>query len=176
MRTSSLTVLLAASFVAASSASAQSPIQVSLFDPVQIISDANAVAGVRLNVIYTKNSNVTFLDLGFGYNLTTGNGTGIQWALVPRTQGTFTGWQSGFVSVTEGAFTGLQTGAVTMAGSGSKGVQYGFVNVAKGWNGLQLGVVNVADNMKDGGLQIGLINVIKQGGQFPVFPIVNWTF
>jgi len=26
------------------------------------------------------------------------------------------------------------------------------------------------------GLQIGLVNIIRQGGQFPVFPIVNWSF
>jgi hypothetical protein len=26
------------------------------------------------------------------------------------------------------------------------------------------------------GVQIGLINIIKTGGQFPVFPIVNWSF
>jgi len=38
---------------------------------------------------------------------------------------------------------------------------------------LMLGFVNYAETMK--GLQIGLINVIRQGGQFPVFPIVNWS-
>ena len=41
-------------------------------------------------------------------------------------------------------------------------------------HGLQVGVVNYAQSMR--GLQIGLVNIIKQGGQFPVFPIVNWSF
>ena len=175
MRIASLKVLVAASLMAARPVSAQSPIQLSLFDPVQIVKAGSSVEGVRLSLIYTKNANVSFVDLGGLYNLTTGNGSGVQWAFVPHTKGTFSGWQSGLVAVTEGMFTGLQTGTITKAGSG-KGVQYGFVNIATSWNGLQLGAVNVADNMKGGGLQIGLINVIKQGGKFPVFPIVNWTF
>ena len=41
-------------------------------------------------------------------------------------------------------------------------------------NGVQLGLVNYAGTMH--GLQIGLVNIIKQGGAFPVFPIVNWSF
>lgn len=175
MRTSSLRVLVIASLVSASAVAAQAPVQVSLFDPIQIVKAGDAVDGVRLSVIYSKNTNVDFVDLGFGYNLTTGNGMGIQWALVPHTKGSFSGWQDGLVSVTEGMFTGLQVGAVTKAGTG-KGVQFGWVNVSDSWHGLQLGLVNVAGNMKSGGLQIGVLNFIKTGGQFPMFPIANWTF
>ncbi|HVZ49257.1 MAG TPA: hypothetical protein VG916_10775 [Gemmatimonadaceae bacterium] len=175
MRIQSLKVLAVASTLVASVASAQAPVQVALFNPAQIIKEGDAVDGVRLSVFYTKNTDVDFVDLGIGYNLTTGNGMGVQWALVPHTKGTFSGWQSGFVAVTEGMFTGLQQGVVTKAGKG-KGVQYGLVNVAQSWHGLQLGAVNLADNMNEGGLQIGLVNVIKTGGRFPVFPIVNWKF
>jgi hypothetical protein len=52
-------------------------------------------------------------------------------------------------------------------------VQWGGVNTAANWNGLQFGLVNYAQRLH--GVQIGLINIIKQGGQFPVFPIVNWS-
>lgn len=57
-----------------------------------------------------------------------------------------------------------------------KGVQFGGVNVADSFHGLQVGFVNYAKDMNGGGLQIGLPNIIKTGGQFPVFPIANWTF
>jgi hypothetical protein len=49
-----------------------------------------------------------------------------------------------------------------------------LVNYAENMNGFQLGLVNYAQTAK--GLQIGLVNIIRQGGQFPVFPIVNWSF
>jgi hypothetical protein len=55
-----------------------------------------------------------------------------------------------------------------------EGFQWGIVNYARYANGFQLGLVNYAGSMK--GLQIGLVNIIDQGGQFPVFPIVNWSF
>jgi hypothetical protein len=48
------------------------------------------------------------------------------------------------------------------------------MNYAGYANGLQLGIVNYAERMN--GLQIGFINIIQQGGQFPVFPIINWSF
>ena len=53
-------------------------------------------------------------------------------------------------------------------------MQIGLVNTAADWNGLQLGFVNYTKRLD--GLQIGLINIIKEGGQFPFFPIVNWSF
>jgi hypothetical protein len=48
------------------------------------------------------------------------------------------------------------------------------VNYADHMSGFQLGLVNYARSAK--GLQVGLANIIKQGGKFPVFPIVNWSF
>lgn len=41
-------------------------------------------------------------------------------------------------------------------------------------NGLMIGFVNYTRTLK--GLQIGLVNIIRQGGMMPVFPIVNWSF
>jgi len=26
------------------------------------------------------------------------------------------------------------------------------------------------------GVQVGLVNIIREGGTFPVFPLVNWSF
>lgn len=168
-------VLAAALALVPATARAQQPFQLSLFNPAQIVGEGQSVSGVRLNVIYTKNASVEFVDLGFGFNHTTGNQTGIMWSLVAVTEGNFSGWQDGLVAITDKHFTGLQMGAFTSNNTG-QGVQFGWVNVSKGWNGLQLGLVNIADKMVNGGLQIGLVNIIKSGGVAPVLPIVNFTF
>jgi hypothetical protein len=168
-------VLAAALALVPATARAQQPFQLSLFNPAQIVGEGQSVSGVRLNVIYTKNASVEFVDLGFGFNHTTGNQTGIMWALIGNVEGNFTGWQNNLVAITDKRFTGLQMGAFTSNNTG-QGVQFGWVNVSKGWNGLQLGLVNIADRMVNGGLQIGLVNIIKSGGVAPVLPIVNFTF
>ena len=135
--------------------------------------ETQGVSAVRLNLIYSVNKSVRYVDLGL-VNLTTGGpSAGVQWAFVAINDGSFSGWQSAAASVTKGHFEGLQMGFYDSAKEG-KGVQWGFVNVSDKWNGLQLGVVNYARQTH--GLQVGLVNIIKQGGQFPVFPIVNWTF
>jgi hypothetical protein len=74
----------------------------------------------------------------------------------------------------DGDFTGMQTGLVGLTKGKLEGLQWGFYNSGGHVSGVQIGIVNVTDTMY--GLQIGLINVIRTGGQFPVFPIVNWSF
>ncbi len=90
---------------------------------------------------------------------TSGTSQGVQFGLVGLVDAGFTGWQNTAVNITRGNFEGFQCGIVNYAGHAS---------------GFQLGIVNYAMSMK--GLQIGFVNIIKQGGQFPVFPIVNWSF
>lgn len=175
MRLRHLAALAILASLAATPLAAQSPFQLSLFNPAQLVPAEESVSGVRLSILYTRNAGVEFIDLGFGFNHTTRNGTGLQWALVAKVDGAFTGWQDGLVAITRGRFTGLQMGAFTSAPEG-RGVQLGWVNTARGWNGLQLGLVNITDHMTGGGLQVGLVNVIKRGGVAPVLPIVNFTF
>jgi hypothetical protein len=135
------------------------PVQVSLFTPVQIFPEDVGITGVRLNLLYGRNISVIGLDLGLVNHTTAGKSKGVQWGLVSLTDSDFLGWQNNSVNVTRGNFEGFQ---------------WGLVNYANFANGFQLGFVNYANSMK--GLQIGLVNIIKQGGQFPVFPIVNWSF
>ena len=137
----------------------EKPIQLSLFAPVQIISEENAISGVRLSLLYGKNTSVTGFDWGLVNHSTLGMSEGVQFGLVGLVDANFTGWQNTGVNITKGEFEGFQ---------------WGIVNYAGHANGFQLGLVNYAVSMK--GLQIGLVNIIKQGGQFPVFPIVNWSF
>jgi len=76
------------------------PIQLALLTPLQIVPQDDAVRGVRLSLLYGRNSYVTGFDLG----------------LVSHTAGDFTG------------------------------------------------------------VQLGLVNIIKEGGVLPVMPLVNWSF
>ncbi len=137
----------------------QKPIQLSLFTPVQIFPETDAITGVRLNLLYGRNVSVVGLDLGLVNHTTSSVSKGLQYGLVGLVDSDFVGWQDNVVNVVKGDFEGLQLG---------------IVNHAHYASGLQLGLVNYAGSMK--GLQIGLINIIGQGGQFPVFPIVNWSF
>jgi len=137
----------------------EKPIQLSLFNPIQIFPENSSISGLRINLIYGKNANVTGLDLGL-VNQTTGTQTGVQWGGLNLNDNGFKGWQLGFVNITKGSSLGLQTAAV---------------NYHLGhFNGLQFSIVNYAATLK--GLQIGLINVIGKGGFLPVFPIFNFDF
>ena len=174
MRTRSLAAALALACVAATPLFAQqNPIQLALFTPVQLVPEGQSVAVLRLNLIYAVNRSVKYVDLGF-VNVTSGGASsGVQWAFVAINQGSFTGWQSAAAAVTRGPFVGLQSGWFTSARQG-EGLQWGVVNTAASWNGLQLGLVNYTQRLH--GVQVGLINIIRQGGTFPVFPLVNWSF
>ncbi len=172
MRTRSVLVAaLLAGALAAPLAAQQQPVQLAIFTPVQLVPENQGVGVVRLNLISSANRSVQYVDLGL-VNVTTGGASqGLQWAAIAVNKGSFTGWQHSFAAVTQGRFVGLQSGGFTASGSG-EGVQWAVVNTSQGWRGLQLGFVNYAQRIH--GVQIGLINIIKQGGQFPIFPIVNW--
>ncbi|PWB73779.1 hypothetical protein C3F09_04770 [candidate division GN15 bacterium] len=135
------------------------PIQLSLFSPVQLVKEDRGISGVRLSLLYGKNTHVSGLDWGLVSHCTSGMSQGVQFGLVGLVNADFTGFQATAVNITKHDFEGFQ---------------WGIVNYAGYANGFQLGLVNYAQRLK--GLQIGLVNIIKQGGQFPVFPIVNWSF
>ena len=135
------------------------PIQIALVTPIQIFPEKYSITGIRLNLLYGTNVSVTGLDVGLVNHTTTGKFKGLQYGLVGLSDSDFAGWQDCVVNVTNGKFEGFQ---------------FGWVNYADNMNGFQLGLVNYAKTAK--GLQIGLVNIIRQGGQFPVFPIVNWSF
>ncbi len=168
------TLVLGLGFVLPSIALADGPINLSLFNPVQIVKEDQAVTAFRFSLIYGVNTDLTGLDMSL-VGVNKGTVTGVQWAAVGLVEGDFTGWQSsGLASITRGSFTGLQNGLYTNAGGGS-GVQLGFINTAQEFSGLQFGFVNITDVMTSG-LQIGLINIIKNKEKLKFFPIVNWKF
>lgn len=138
----------------------EKPVQLALVAPVQLFSESTSITGIRFSLIYGKNSGMTGLDIGLANHTTSSVQKGIQFGIVGIADGGFVGWQDNFVNISKQKFEGLQWGAVNY--------HDGMVS------GLQLGIVNYAASMN--GLQIGLINIIKTGGAFPVFPIVNWSF
>ena len=135
------------------------PIQIALFTPIQLIPANQHIGGIRLNLIYSRNASVTGLDVGLVNHATRGLSQGVQFGFIGLVDSDFTGWQDNSINVTKGRFEGLQLG---------------IFNYARRMNGIQFGLLNYAENMK--GLQIGLINIIRRGGAFPFFPIVNWSF
>ncbi len=135
------------------------PINVALVNPIQIFPEGNAIQGLRINFIYGNNVSMSGLDWGLANYVGTGGFTGLQW---------------GAVNICHGKCGGVQLGIVNYDQNDVEGFQWGWYNQGNYVNGFQLGLVNSAQTMK--GLQIGILNFIKSGGQFPVFPIVNWSF
>ncbi len=153
------TLIIALAVLPSLSFAQSKPINVALVTPIQIFPESNSIEGLRINLIYGKNVSMVGLDWGLVNAVGTGG---------------FTGVQFGIVNMCDGKAVGFQSSLVNLASSSVEGLQWGWVNSGTHVNGLQLGLVNYAGTMK--GLQIGIINIIKTGGQFPVFPIVNWSF
>jgi len=163
------------------------PINLCLFDPVQIFNRDTAIHGVRLS-IYGRNAELKGIDVGIAnwvtgdvaglqygvLNMAEGTMAGLQWGVVNWTKGDFTGWQTGPVQNVDGFMTGLQTSMILSMNGGGKGVQFAGISVSDNFVGLQLGIVNYSAELY--GLQLGLINIIKEGGFLPFFPIFNFDF
>lgn len=94
-------------------AQAAAPIQVSVFNPVQMVEESEDVKGLRFNLIYGVNDDVSGIDLG----------------LINKTQGYQKGFQMGIYNSTFD-FSGLQFGLVNRT-DWLNGVQIGLVNIHK---------------------------------------------
>lgn len=138
----------------------EKPINVALFDPIQIFDNSHDIKGLRLNVLYGYNKNLKGVDFGFVVNRLDGDLTGAQFGLFNWTN--------------NGKVTGAQLGTVNFHSGLALGAQLGLVNYAKEVTGLQWGFVNYAERLNKG-LQLGLINIAKNGF-LPVFVIVNFNF
>ena len=135
------------------------PVQLALFNPIQIFPEGTSITGLRLNLIYGKNVSVSGLDVGLVNMSSGGTSTGVQW---------------GFVSVNDGSFVGLQANLVSIVRGNMEGIQWSAFNQTGHASGLQLGLLNMTETMN--GVQVGLLNFISKGGFLPFFPIVNWSF
>ncbi len=168
-----IAALVLGAFAPAAFAQETKPINLALFDPVQIYKKDVPIKGFRFNLIYGNNSAMTGVDIGLA-NWVTGETVGIQWGLINYTMGNFTGWQSAPVTKTAGHILGVQSGWLLSINSSGKGLQASGVTISDDYIGLQLGVVNYAVQLH--GIQIGLVNIIKNGGMLPIFPFFNFSF
>jgi hypothetical protein len=166
---------------------ASEPFQISLTPNVALHDRNERIEGFSLSV-WGENPQSAFA-LGF-VNGSTGDSaglsagfvnysdsyTGLQWSFVNYAQGDFNGWQGG-------PFCGWVVGGVNVVTGKMIGFQCALVNYAGNLNGLQLGIVNFADET-EAGLQIGVINIMPKNKCFSKLPdelapgtiLVNWHF
>ncbi len=138
-------------------------LQVSIWEPYQLFGKDRDVYGLRVNALYGKNRNVYGLDIGTLNE--SGDTTGIQMGLlVNAAKGSFTGIQAagGFNYMGGEGLWGIQASLLGNYADGDlNGLQVGMVNVAERVRGVQIGLVNYCQKMS--GLQIGLVNIVKEG-------------
>ena len=166
-----LAMLLLPALPWAAHAQNAAPFQLALFTPAQIVPAGRPVSGLRLNLVYGRNTDVTGVDWGL-VNHTAGTGFAWQDGIVNLVEEDFTGWQNGAVNLTRGRFTGYQSGGFNSSAE-MHGVAFGLVNRTTRMRGVQVGLVNYTETMH--GLQIGVANVIREG-RTPFLPVINWSF
>jgi len=173
MRHSLLLAAVLFALLAPTAAQADSkPINLALFDPIQIFQRDQSIHGFRFNLLYGNNNEMVGFDLGL-VNRATGPIKGLQWGFVHWGESSMVGAQLGLVDLLmKGEAKGAQLSAVNLADS-AIGLQWGVVNYAPRMKGLQLGLVNITDHLE--GLQLGLVNVAKNGF-LPIFVIFNFAF
>jgi len=147
-----LTTALVLMVSLSTAAAGDAPASLNLWDDVQIAgSSDSSITGVRFNLLYGVNQNITGVDFGFplAVNVVRGDMTGAQFGV--------------FYNQVEGDLLGFQAAVVNNSAKVT-GVQFGFVNYTQNLHGVQIGLVN-----------------INKGGsgymaQPPLFPLVNWAF
>jgi hypothetical protein len=186
-----LIVTLLASGVQAAE-SAPTPVQLALWDPLQVFDNDRSVRGFRYSLLWGVNQDVSGLDISTVASRANGNVRGFQWPLfVNDVSGDFIGVQTSALNIANGGLTGLQLGifGADTRGGRMRGIQLGLIlgsfskevagfqssliaNSMTSGRGLQVGgIFNVAEDMK--GLQLGLIN-FNENGFLPVFPLFNF--
>ena len=182
-----LLTFLATVLVSTGAMAGTRPFNLSLTPDIAVYSRSDTIEGLTLSV-WGENQQTSLAlgiangAIGQSAGLSVGflnyaeNYKGLQWGLVNYTDKDFAGWQGG-------PFFGLVVSVVNYTGGTMKGFQAGVVNYAGTLTGLQLGVVNYAE-AADGGVQIGLVNIIPPNPWFSGLPdalapgmiLVNWRF
>jgi hypothetical protein len=113
------------------------PIQLALFDPVQIVPKDQGVDGFRISLFYGNNRFVNGFDLGL-VNVSDSM-AGFQVIVFGGAEKQFFGWQVGGVGLAGESFAGWQLGILSAAGS-VDGVQTAVFSIATHRvHGVQLG-------------------------------------
>ena len=67
------------------------PIQLALFNPVQLFNENTSITGLRINPLYGKNTTVSGLDWGLVNHMTSGVSKGVQFGLVGLVEADYVG-------------------------------------------------------------------------------------
>jgi len=135
------------------------PLQLAVFNPVQLVPEDESIKGARLSLFYAVNEDVTGLSLVWlGANRATGDVKGAEIGLGNWVEGSAYGLQLGLVNHAGERCVGLQYGAVNILGGDFTGVQWGFVNWTEGFmHGGQAGIVNISKG-QSAGIDLGIVN------------------
>ena len=171
-----ISVLMILSFVGVVMAGECQPVQLALFNPMQIVPEAESISGVSLGLIYAANQNVTGLSFVLmGVNEAKGDVKGVELGLGNWVEGLTYGWQAGLVDYTGGRFVGAQTCLVGVVKGDLTGVQLGAVNWAEGFvHGAQMGIFNYSIG-RFVGFQGGVVNMSKGEFTGAALGIVNYA-
>jgi hypothetical protein len=140
------------------------PIQVSLWNPAQLFSENKDVYGLRLNLLYGKNQNLSGIDLG-GYN---------------AVEGVQEGAQLGLFNFSKDA-RGVNLGVLNYAFA-LKGIQMGGVNYSEAdVSGVQTGLIlNSSDLLRGAQIHAGIIGNVAtdvSGGQVDLsVPLLGFNY
>lgn len=171
-----LSVFFVLSLVITVMAAEAKPVQLALFNPVQMVPESESIKGVSLALIYASNQDVTGLDfVFFGVNEVKGEGKGVGLGLGNWVEGLFHGWQAGFVNRVGARFVGLQSGMLDITIGDLTGAQMGMVNWTEGFvHGAQAGIFNYSTG-RFIGAQLGAVNMAKGEFSGAALGIVNYA-
>jgi len=135
------------------------PFQGSIFNPAQIFSESTEVRGVRVNVLYGRNSSVEWLDVG-SVNSVEERAGGLQLAGVANLAGRVDGIQiGGLFNEAEGRVRGLQACAPLNHADEIGGLQLASHNFSRAVAGAQIGSGNLAEDRLSGLQLAGIVNL-----------------
>lgn len=159
------------------------PLQLSLWNPIQLFSEEKNVIGLRLDLIYGKNKNIYGIDTGI-INTLTGNANGIQVGLMNKAEHV-KGIQVGLLGESK-SLSGIQLNGLMSKTENLKGISisYGFpgYSLAGSMDGLQIGLINRSGTFEgegtisfydSTGFQIGGVNISRNLKGFQI-GIVNY--
>ncbi|OIQ26645.1 phaC PHA synthase [uncultured Vibrio sp.] len=148
--------------------------------------DENAVGGVRVAALYGKVNDLKGVDLAIVGLSETNNTTGVNLGIfgASKVNESMTGASLGFFNWNTGQTTGANLGAVNITND-VKGANVSFVNYSEGNTMVDVGAANLSETStvqvgifnktaKIEGVQIGLLNC-ADNGFFKCFPIVNFA-
>jgi hypothetical protein len=158
------TALIAPGSVAAESS--WSPLQLAVWDPVQIFDSEKSIYGFRYSLIRGVNHDVFGLDISSFANVATGDVLGGQFSLAHNhVDGDFSGIQFSGYNAISGKLYGLQAGGVNSTSAQVIGLQTALLNDSEGSNiGVQFAGLNLSSGVFSG-MQVGILGNDTRGGK-----------